>query len=205
MTSEKLLRVAGEGLVEILVRKSRFLGVALPCEGEATATTDLERLRALHPKANHHVYAWRHQDLETRLMRHRFDDDGEPGGTAGRPVLAALEGRQIGAGLVVVIRYFGGIKLGAGGLVRAYGEAAGKALAAAALQPIVRTCVLTVRLPFAHVPWLERAAAREGLAIVSRAFEADATIALAVPEERRPSLAREIIDQTGGAARIEDE
>jgi len=203
MTSETFLQIAGEGSVEILVRKSRFLGVALPCEGDEGAAASLERLRVLHPKANHHVYAWRRQDPETGLIRHRFDDDGEPGGTAGRPVLAALEGRQIAQGLVVVIRYFGGIKLGAGGLVRAYGEAAGRALTAAELNPIVRTRLLTVRLPFAHLPWLERVVAREGIAILSRAFAADATLVLAVPTDRWESLAREIIDQTGGGAQIE--
>ncbi len=203
MGTAKLLRVVGEGTAEILVRKSRFIGVALPCASPGAAAADVDRWRAQHPKATHHVYAWRCQDGETGQISHRFDDDGEPGGTAGRPVLAALEGRQIAAGLVVVIRYFGGIKLGAGGLVRAYGEAAGKALAAAALEPIVRTRQLTVRLPFAHVPWLERAAAREGIAILSRTFGADTTLVLAVPEDRWESLAREIIDRSGGSARVD--
>jgi len=203
MSSDEALRVAGEGALEILVRKSRFIGVALPCSGEASAATEIARLRALHPKATHHVYAWRYQDAQSGLISHRFDDDGEPGGTAGRPVLAALEGRQIAEGLVVVVRYFGGIKLGAGGLVRAYGEAAGKALAAAELQPIVRTRQLAVRLPFTHVAWLERLAAREGIAILKRTFAADAALILAVPASRCEALTREIIDQTGGGAQIE--
>ena len=203
MTDERLVWPAGPGSVEILVRRSRFLGLALPCEGEADAAQRLAEIRRDHPKANHHVYAWRLRSGETGRITHRFDDDGEPGGTAGRPVLTALEGRQAIDALVVVVRYFGGIKLGAGGLVRAYGEAAGKALAAADLRPLVPTQVVTVRLPFAHVPWLERVAAREGLAILDRSFGADATLALAVPVERVASLSREIRDLTGGGARID--
>jgi uncharacterized YigZ family protein len=203
MTAEQLVWLAGPGSVEVLIRRSRFLGLALPCESESVAQQQLAEIRAEHPKATHHVHAWRLRAAGTGRITHRFDDDGEPGGTAGRPVLAALEGRQVVNAQVIVVRYFGGIKLGAGGLARAYGEAAGKALAAGELRPLIPTRVVTVRLPFAHVPWLERVAAREGLGILSRAFAADATIALAVPDARVASLSREILDLTAGTASIE--
>lgn len=203
MADGQLVRPRGPGSIETVVRRSRFLGLALPCESREEAERQLAQARADHPKATHHVYAWRLRLSETGRITHRFDDDGEPGGTAGRPVLAALEGRQVVNVQVIVVRYFGGIKLGAGGLARAYGEAAGKALAAADLQPLVPTRLVTVRLPFTHVPWLERVAAREGLAVLSRAFANNATLALAVPEARVASLSREILDLTAGAAQIE--
>ncbi len=205
MTGEALVWLASPGSVDLLIRRSRFLGMALPCESEEVAARQLAQARRDHPKATHHVHAWRLRASGTGRITHRFDDDGEPGGTAGRPVLAALEGRQVVNAQVIVVRYFGGIKLGAGGLARAYGEAAGKALAAGDLRPLIPTCVVTVRLPFAHVPWLERLAAREGLAILTRTFAADASLTLAVPEARVASLSREILDLTAGAARIEAE
>jgi uncharacterized YigZ family protein len=123
------LRVpAARGLHEEVVRKSRFVA-------------HVERVRDLHqtlefyesvadPSATHNCWAWRlgHQ--------YRFNDDGEPGGTAGKPILAAIDGKSVDQAMIVVTRHYGGIKLGVGGLVRAYGGAAARAIDQAGIREV---------------------------------------------------------------------
>ena len=125
--------LAGPCDFEEVIRKSRFLAQAVPVHAPDEAIAFLDRARIID--ANHNCWAYRIGDA------YRFSDDGEPGGTAGRPILAALEGQGVDHAVVVVARWFGGVKLGAGGLVRAYGGAASKCLRAAAkveLRPMVR-------------------------------------------------------------------
>ena len=106
------------------IKGSRFLCYLAPVNSEEIAKAQLANVRSAHPAASHHCSAW-------RIARPRVDrcsDDGEPSGSAGRPMLARLEGHQVIDVAAVVVRYFGGTKLGVGGLVRAYGAAVGEAL-----------------------------------------------------------------------------
>jgi len=113
----------GEGFHED--RGSRFLAFAFGVADEGAFQARLAALRALHAKARHHCWAWRVGEA------HRFGDDGEPGGTAGGPIYRAIQAGGLDRVGIVVVRYFGGVKLGTGGLVRAYGAAAKRALEAA--------------------------------------------------------------------------
>jgi len=198
-----LFHIEREGTCELVIRKSRFLGYAMPCAGEADARERLGVIRKAHPKATHHVFAWRRRAESDGLMSHRFDDDGEPGGTAGRPLLQVLEGKGVVNAQLVVVRYFGGIKLGAGGLVRAYGEAGAKALAAAGPEPLIPTRRLSVRVPFTHLATLEHWLGGEGLPVVGRRYAEDARLDLEVPLERVAGLPQQIADLTHGAATLE--
>ncbi|MCU0692466.1 MAG: YigZ family protein, partial [Polyangiaceae bacterium] len=101
---------------ECLIKKSRFLARAARADTADEAMAFLQRVR--DDTASHNCWAYRIGEL------YRFSDDGEPGGTAGRPILSAIEGQRVDHVMVVVARHFGGIKLGAGGLVRAYGGTA---------------------------------------------------------------------------------
>ncbi len=112
--------LAGPARHEETVRRSRFVAHAAPVASEADTLAFFERVA--DPRATHNCWAWR---LD---YRHRCNDDGEPGGSAGRPILAAIESRGLEQVMVVVTRYFGGIKLGIGGLVRAYGGCASRCL-----------------------------------------------------------------------------
>lgn len=112
-------------------RGSRFLAFAFPVRTEDEIRIHLDALRKAHHGANHHCYAWR---LGADKQRFRANDDGEPSGTAGRPILGQLQSFDLTDVLVVVVRYFGGTLLGAGGLVQAYKAAAHEALAAAAVE-----------------------------------------------------------------------
>lgn len=104
---------------------SKFLAYAFPVQNDQEAKTHLEELRELHPKAVHHCYAYR---LGTDRMSYRMSDDGEPSGTAGRPILNTLYSKDVTNILVVVVRYFGGTLLGVPGLINAYKTATESAL-----------------------------------------------------------------------------
>lgn len=128
---------------ELLIRKSRFLGCVQPVEDRAQAQRIVEGLRAEHPGAAHVCWA---------LLaggQSAANDDGEPGGTAGRPMLEVLRHQQLEGVLATVVRYFGGVKLGAGGLVRAYTDAVAQALLQAEKVQRQRLVSLACRVPYA--------------------------------------------------------
>lgn len=102
---------------EVIIKNSRFIAIASFVESLEDVSSFLRDVKESYPKATHYTYAYRFLDIE------RSSDDGEPGGTAGMPILNVLEKQEIIYTIVVVVRYFGGIKLGAGGLVRAYSKA----------------------------------------------------------------------------------
>lgn len=111
-----MLMVKFDNQIEFVEKKSRFLGYFLRCQKQEQVQEALEFLRKEHKKATHICYAY---SLKTPFLE-KAVDDGEPGGTAGRPILSVLQKKALSDVCVFVVRYFGGIKLGAGGLVRAY-------------------------------------------------------------------------------------
>lgn len=128
MTSDTYRSIAQPASAEIKVRGSRFIAEAFPVATEEAAEAHIDRIRKREHAATHHCTAYR---IGPGAAIFRFNDDGEPSGTAGPPILRQIEGRSLTNTLVVVTRYYGGTKLGAGGLVRAYGDAASEALDAA--------------------------------------------------------------------------
>lgn len=129
--ADRFTTVKREGSVEFIERGSRFIGICRPIASAEEATAFLEDMRVVYPEATHYVYAWR-TDRPVQLQR--FSDDGEPQGTAGRQVLEVILREEIDRVAIVVVRYYGGIKLGTGGLTRAYSYGARSALIEA--QPI---------------------------------------------------------------------
>lgn len=133
----------GSARAELTVDGSRFLAEAVPVSGRSDAEERIDGVREREHKATHHCWAYR---IGTAGDDFRYDDDGEPSGTAGQPILRQIDARDLTNGLVVVTRYYGGTKLGTGGLARAYGTAAADALDRA---PIVERIVRTpVRIRF---------------------------------------------------------
>lgn len=133
---EEYLTVSEESYAEYDEKRSRFLAVLIPCDSEEKVAGRLAELRSKYWDARHNVYAYILKNGASR-----FSDDGEPHGTAGKPVLDVLAGSGLSDVLMVVTRYFGGVLLGTGGLVRAYSTAARSAIEAA---QIVRMCPCTV-------------------------------------------------------------
>lgn len=127
------------------IKGSRFIGLAQPVHTEAEVQDALDTLQKAYHNASHHCYAYR---LGPEGDRYRAADAGEPSGSAGLPILRQIEARALTCCLVVVVRYYGGTKLGVGGLIRAYGEAAAAVLDAA--NVITRVQRIHVRLRFAY-------------------------------------------------------
>lgn len=130
---------------EEVIEGSRFLAYVWPASDPDEALTRLAEVKAEHPDATHHCWAYKFGDSQ------RFSDDGEPGGTAGRPMLEVLLKRNLDMVAAVVVRYYGGKKLGAGGLVRAYSGAVSKALDRAGVREVVDMTTVRIEAGFALV------------------------------------------------------
>jgi uncharacterized YigZ family protein len=143
---------AGRAEAEIREKGSVFLAVLLPAEDETAARAALDDLARRYPDATHHCFAWR----VGWPPRERSADAGEPGGTAGIPILRVLQGAGLSGVLAVVVRWYGGTKLGKGGLARAYAGAAREALAALPVVERIPTVYLTVTAGYAQLGAVKR-------------------------------------------------
>jgi uncharacterized YigZ family protein len=189
--SEPLSTLAARCRHQQDIRKSRFLAIAEPVSSTTQALTFLREVA--DPAATHNCWAWRMgQD-------YRFNDDGEPGGTAGRPILQAIEGQQMDGVMVVVTRWYGGIKLGAGGLARAYGGTAAECLRLAERVPIVAMARLGLCVEFAALALLKARLRDLQAEVESEQFGADGvTLQLQLPEGRADELMLLVRDLTRG-------
>lgn len=179
---------------ELLIRKSRFIGCVQPVADRAAALAVVASLRAEHPAAAHVCWA---------LMaggQSAANDDGEPGGTAGRPMLEVLRHQQIEGALATVVRYFGGVKLGAGGLVRAYTDAVAQALLGAALVPLVRQRSLRCTVPYALEGLVRRELAAAGAVLDGVAHGDDVAFAFSLPEPDADAFIARLGDAAQGRA-----
>jgi uncharacterized YigZ family protein len=177
------------------VRKSRFLARAAPVESIDAAVAFFARVH--EADATHNCWAYRIG------ASYRFNDDGEPGGTAGRPILQAIDGQALDRVAVVVARWFGGIKLGAGGLVRAYGGAAAECLRLAAKSPLVERVAVIVRCDFAAAGALRARLAEYDAS--KRAEHADAEaveLVIDLPAARVEAFTQLVRDLTRGRGRV---
>lgn len=146
MNIDSYITVREEASDEVVIMKSRFIGYAAPCETEEDALAFLRRIKEKHRDARHHCYAYV-IGLNAGVMR--YSDDGEPGGTAGLPMMDVLKNAGAVNCCVVVVRYFGGVLLGTGGLVRAYTLGCKIALEAAGLVRMELSDVLRCRISYA--------------------------------------------------------
>ncbi len=179
------------------IKKSRFATIAAPIADEAAAKAFIAENS--FADASHNCWAWRIG------ADYRFSDDGEPGGTAGKPILQAIEGQEVDNVVVVVSRWFGGVKLGTGGLVRAYGGSAAECLREAEKQEIIPTTTLSVAIAFTDLALVEsRLEAFDDIVTTARDFDANgAVFRLVVPDGRLMPLAELLRDLTNGRAAID--
>jgi uncharacterized YigZ family protein len=178
------------------IKGSRFIATAGPFSDEDHLARVIGGLRDEFPDANHHCFAWRAGD------RFRYNDDGEPSGTAGRPLMQRLDGRDLDHAFVVVTRIFGGTKLGAGGLVRAYSAAAGAVLDVASLVDVVPTQRVRVTVPYELQGAVESVVAAHRVARVECEFTDMVTQVFAVHVDLRDQLLAELSERTAGRAQI---
>jgi uncharacterized YigZ family protein len=185
---------------EIRVVNSRFIADAAPAATVEEARAFIAAIRAEMPDAAHHVYAYIIGHGATTTLG--MSDDGEPPGTAGRPVMAVLKGSGLGDVALVVTRYFGGTLLGTGGLVRAYGDAAKAALAALPRAEKIERRTLEIGLPYAAYEQGRRLLTAHAGSVLDEAFAADVTVWARLPLAEVEGFTRAIGELTAGQAKL---
>ena len=186
---------AGYGEAEYIDKKSRFIGQVCPAATEAEAMDFVNSVRAKYPDATHNVWAYH---LHNGALR--FSDDGEPGGTSGQPTLNVFRSAEVYDVSCVVTRYFGGILLGSGGLVRAYSKAASLALSAAGLARMAPWSLVTVSCGYPQYERVRRLLGDFGAQEEQAAFGADVSVSAFLPEEQAEIFAARLVDVTAGGA-----
>ncbi|CZT34042.1 IMPACT family protein [Rhizobium sp. 9140] len=177
------------------IKKSRFLAHCAPVADEAEARAFLAAQS--DPTATHNCWAWRIGQI------YRFSDDGEPGGTAGKPILQAIDGQGLDHVVVLVVRWFGGILLGSGGLMRAYGGTAAMALHAAERVEHIAMARGTVRVAFADLALIKARLASLGTVFIDETFIATgADLVIDVPEGVRDQARLLASDVTSGRSML---
>ncbi len=198
MSSLEGFRVAvGSSEAEYSVKGSRFVAVASPISDLAGAAEARDTERRRFHDATHHVYAAVLRDGDRR-----FDDDGEPAGTAGRPTLAAIERAGLADVVVIVTRYFGGIRLGTGGLARAYAAAADLALERVPDRTVVPGRRIVLVYSYGDTGAVARSAEAVGAVRLDERYGDQAELEVAVPESRVARLRVEVAEATAGRAEL---
>jgi uncharacterized YigZ family protein len=187
---------AGESEVELQFRNSRFIGRAGHTPTVESARQFIQKIKGEHPGCSHAVYAFAVGYGAT--VTHGMSDAGEPSGTAGRPTLAVVKGSNIGDLTVVIVRYFGGTKLGTGGLVKAYTETAQATLGSLSLTEKVERITVLVALPYSIFEQVKRLVETYDVTVLEENFASDITMTLAFITDDLPPFEAELAELSNG-------
>jgi uncharacterized YigZ family protein len=199
-TDDEFRTLKGETGTRIKVQGSTFLGRAAPVQTQAAAEEFIRRGREEHFDATHHCYAYR---LGLHGDRYRLHDDGEPGGTGGRPILTVIDRAGLTDVIVVVTRWFGGTKLGVGGLARAYGQAAEQALAAGVVENRYELAGFRVSFAHDHTSAVMRVLSRAEARVRETTYDTHVHLAFHVRRSAAEQLISALTEATRGAAVVE--
>ena len=197
---ESYLTPFGFGEAELVEKRSRFIARVWPVEAESEALARIKEMREKHWDATHNVYAYVLR--ENAIMR--YSDDGEPGGTSGMPTLNVFRGEQIVNVCCVVTRYFGGVLLGTGGLVRAYSAAAKRALDAAGVQEMAPWRGRLISCAYGQYERIRRLLEDSGAVVENADFGADVVIEALLRADRADDFDKRLVDLTAGTVVCED-
>lgn len=191
--------ITGQVRVELKVLGSKFIASVSSSTTKSEAEEFVARMKKQYHDATHNCYAYR---CGTEGSLFRFNDDGEPSGTAGKPILAAIDKAGLTDVCVVVTRYFGGTKLGVGGLARAYGEAAEKALSAA--ERVTKFLVELFRVSFPHsqISNVMHVASKCGARIADTVYDEEVHLVLEIRRSKVEELRTLLVDHTSGNTRF---
>ncbi|MBN2627914.1 MAG: YigZ family protein [Spirochaetales bacterium] len=179
----------------IEVKKSKFLAYALPLASLSDIKEEVQKARAEHPDSRHVVHA---AVVGPDGGEFSMSDDGEPKGTSGRPSLEVLKGREITNVLILIVRYFGGVKLGTGGLVKAYGDAVKSVLDVLETEPLVEKAEFSLNLSYHDHSPVRLLLDREGVEILSEEFGEGVSMSCRCPREVLEGLRPRVRDLTRG-------
>lgn len=193
------ITVSGRSVGEYEEKRSRFIAVLQPVATEQEATDFIAEVRQLHWDARHNVYAYRMREGNIA----RFSDDGEPQGTAGMPVLEVLQGAGLVDCVMVVTRYFGGVLLGTGGLVRAYTAAAKAAVESSTLLNMQPSTVCTLCCDYNQYGRVSALLADVGAADTAADFGENVDVEFIIRSADLPALSKKLTDLTSGRVKID--
>lgn len=192
---DSYLTLAGPGVHEIKIKASRFIALGYPVADRDEAEAILTRVRKKEHAATHHCYAW---VVGLEREEFKYSDDGEPSGTAGRPIHQAIGGRNLKNTMVIVVRYFGGVKLGTGGLTRAYAQAASEMLDKAEIVERLICDHLRFTLPFTYYDRLMRLVAAGQYRIIAQDFGETIAMEIEVRKSRTEGFITQLTELAGG-------
>lgn len=194
MNNQDYFTIAVPAETSFTEKKSEFIGYLAPVSTNEEAVAYINSVKAQHRKAKHHVYAYILRDSNIT----RYSDDGEPQGTAGVPVLDVLQKRNLTDICCVVVRYFGGILLGGGGLVRAYSHSASLTCDSAKIQHMCRSVPLTLQMDYTLYGKVSYCLPKYGVLEQNSNFNTDVLLELLVREEVLEALKSELTEISGG-------
>ena len=199
---EKIVKNGAEA--EYVEKRSRFIATLSPVTSEEEATAQIEALRKKYYDARHNCYAYIVFSEDGRDRIERSSDDGEPSGTAGRPMLDVLSGHQLRNVLVVVTRYFGGVKLGPGGLVRAYGTAVKDAIIKSDLSPIKNGRKLTLKLDYTALGTIQHRMQELEAEEIDSTYDDGVTLTMVLPSGNYERFRKDLTQIFAGKEVVED-
>ncbi len=191
---ESYITLEDESVAEYIEKRSRFIARAIPCDSEAKATEILSRIKSECWDARHNVYAYVLRDGTAR-----FSDDGEPHGTAGKPVLDCIMGSGAVDLIVVVTRYFGGVLLGTGGLVRAYSTSAKDSLENAQKVLMCLGTEMSVNCSYSELKTLEKLIGKAGGNVTDTVYEDSVTVYFNLKNEDIPTFEADLTEAFSGS------
>ncbi len=189
------------GVDEIIINKSRFIGHAMPIKSEEEALEFIDKIKTEHRDATHNVYAY---VFGENSNIQRFSDDGEPSGTAGIPALEVIKKENLRNVVVVVTRYFGGVKLGAGGLIRAYTKGAKIGLEAGIIVDKIPHRKLKVRVNYTSYGVIENFLNQEGYIVDDIIYDDAVNIYVYIESKDVDAFMKKISNLTSGTAEFEE-
>lgn len=178
-------------------KRSTFTALLFPVDNREQAMAELARVKSRYPDASHHCWAYLLGPADQPRSQ-AFNDDGEPSGTAGKPILHVLTQRGASDCLAIVVRTFGGVKLGAGGLVRAYGASVSQALDRAQWRQVTPKQNIRIDVDFAHEERVRHCLEQRQIAILSVDYAQSVTLSVDVPLDQRQDLQAEVQQLTSG-------
>ncbi|MER3524062.1 MAG: hypothetical protein C4326_08330 [Ignavibacteria bacterium] len=193
--TDEFTSIRAETRAEWKIQGSRFLAAALPVATPQEALQFLGRVRKEFWDATHHCFAYR---LGTEGTHFRYSDAGEPNGTAGKPILAAIDAYGLTDLIIVVARYFGGTKLGVGGLARAYNTAANLVLDRTEKVTHYKTAHLVVTFPHAHISGVRYVVSKTGAKILDTTYDEDVHIVLEIRRTMIEEVQTQLVNHTRG-------
>ena len=201
MPTPVMSSVRGESYAEYVIKKSKFIARAVHITTEEEAQAYLRDGKNQYWDARHNCYAYQ---LGENFEKQKSSDDGEPSGTAGKPILEVLKNKSLTNTLIVVTRYFGGIKLGTGGLIRAYGTAAVAALDNAIIEDYIDCRILYLQTDYSFLSATERLLPDFKAVITKRDFADFVSLTVEVPEDKADECLLALRDKTNGTLTVRE-